>query len=205
MLASLLELGGKNALVAYGDADVERVAEAAVRGMKCVARLACELTRRGFIWAGQSCGSVSRLFLHDSIHDQVVAALLPRISASHQPGDPSDMATTMGPLVSRAQRDKVLSFVESGKSEGAKLVLGGKQPSGPALKRGYFVEPTVFTGPPLSLDDGLTASHRGHLADAIVPRGGLRPRAVGHPLVGRAADVERRQCARGACSSNLPC
>jgi len=130
---TLLELGGKNALVAYGDADVSRVADAAVRGMN-------------FIWSGQSCGSTSRLFLHDSIHDQVVALLPPRIAAAHQPGDPSDMATTMGPLVSRAQRDKVGSFIVSAKAEGATLLCGGSRSTSSALKNGYFVDPTVFTG-----------------------------------------------------------
>ena len=56
------------------------------------------------------------------------------------------MATTMGPLVSRAQRDKVLSFIDSAKAEGATLLCGGSRSIGSALKNGYFVDPTVFTG-----------------------------------------------------------
>jgi betaine-aldehyde dehydrogenase len=128
---ALLELGGKNALVAYPDADLEALVQGAVRGMN-------------FTWAGQSCGSTSRVFLHESIHDEVLARIAARVTLMHRPGDPTDRSTTMGPLVSRAQCDRVLSFIASAREEGARLVLGGGQPDDPALRDGYYVQPTIF-------------------------------------------------------------
>ncbi|MGE4339284.1 MAG: aldehyde dehydrogenase family protein, partial [Pigmentiphaga sp.] len=77
-------------------------------------------------------------------HDQVlekVAALLPQ---RHRPGIPTDPATTMGSLVSRAQLEKVEGFVRTALDEGARLVSGGKRPDNPALANGFFFEPTVF-------------------------------------------------------------
>jgi betaine-aldehyde dehydrogenase len=127
----LLELGGKNALIAYPDADFDKLVDGIIGGMN-------------FTWSGQSCGSTSRVFLHESIHDRVldrVAALLPQ---RHKPGIPTDPATTMGSLVSRAQLEKVQGFVDSATAEGARLVCGGKQPQDPLLKDGFFFEPTVF-------------------------------------------------------------
>jgi len=127
----LLELGGKNALIAYPDADIAKLVAGAVRGMN-------------FTWAGQSCGSTSRVFLHESIHDRVLDGIVQTIARNHKPGLPTDWSTTMGCLVSRAQFDKVMGFIESGRSEGARIVTGGKQPDDPLLAKGFFVEPTVF-------------------------------------------------------------
>ncbi|NBY70786.1 MAG: aldehyde dehydrogenase family protein [Betaproteobacteria bacterium] len=127
----LLELGGKNALIVYPDADLDQVVTGAVKGMN-------------FTWAGQSCGSTSRMFLHDSVYDQVLPRVIQRIQEQHKPGIPTDFATTMGPVVSQAQLDKVLHYIEAGKQDGAKLLLGGKRCTEPHLKEGYFVEPTVF-------------------------------------------------------------
>lgn len=126
-----LELGGKNACVVYPDADLERASTGAVKGMN-------------FTWSGQSCGSTSRLFLHDSIHDEVVAKVLAKIRY-YRPGIPTDMQTTMGAIVSQAQHEKVMRYIEIGKAEGATLACGGKAPDDPALARGWFIEPTVFT------------------------------------------------------------
>ena len=64
--------------------------------------------------------------------------------AQYVPGLPTDYATTMGALISRAQHDKVLGFIASAKEEGARLVCGGKVPDAPALANGFYVEPTVF-------------------------------------------------------------
>jgi betaine-aldehyde dehydrogenase len=127
----LLELGGKNALIAYPDVDLDKLVAGAVAGMN-------------FTWAGQSCGSTSRVFLHESIHDQVLDGMVRRVREKHKPGIPTDWSTTMGPLVSRAQFDKVMSYVASGKEEGARLVTGGRQPDDPRLAGGFFVEPTIF-------------------------------------------------------------
>ena len=127
----LLELGGKNALVAYPDADIEALVKGIVQGMN-------------FTWAGQSCGSTSRVFLHASIHDRVLDAVAALVPQRHKPGLPTDPATTMGSLISRAQLDKVQGFVRGALDEGARLVCGGKQPTDPALAGGYFYEATVF-------------------------------------------------------------
>lgn len=127
-----LELGGKNACIVYADTDIERAINGAVKGMN-------------FTWCGQSCGSTSRLFIHESIHDEVVAGILKKITL-YQPGLPTDMETTMGAIVSRAQQQKILSYIEIAKNEGATLAYGGKVPSAPELQGGFYVEPTVFTG-----------------------------------------------------------
>ncbi|MEI7738526.1 MAG: aldehyde dehydrogenase family protein [Betaproteobacteria bacterium] len=126
-----LELGGKNACVIYPDADLEKAAQAAIDGMN-------------FTWCGQSCGSTSRLFIHSSVYDQVMKMALKRVEF-YRPGLPTDMATTMGCIVSKPQLDKIMSYIDIAKSEGATLVFGGSRPSSPELSRGLFVEPTIFT------------------------------------------------------------
>ncbi|MBN9474517.1 MAG: aldehyde dehydrogenase [Bordetella sp. SCN 67-23] len=127
-----LELGGKNACIVYPDADLERASSGAVAGMN-------------FTWSGQSCGSTSRLFVHESVHDEVVARVLEKI-LHYRPGMPTDPATTMGAIVSQAQLDKIMRYIDIGIGEGATLAYGGKRPRDPELARGFFVEPTVFTG-----------------------------------------------------------
>lgn len=127
----LLELGGKNALIGFPDADIDRLINGVIQGMN-------------FTWAGQSCGSTSRVFLHESIHDVVVDAVARLLPQRHKPGMPVDEKTTMGSLVSRAQLDKVEGFIRSAIDDGARLVCGGKRPDDPALARGFFIEPTVF-------------------------------------------------------------
>jgi len=127
----LLELGGKNALIVYPDADLAKAIAGAVRGMN-------------FTWAGQSCGSTSRLFLHESIHDKVLDGVAKLVNEKHKPGLPTDWSTTMGPLVNRTQFEKVMSYIRWGQEEGARLVTGGKQPLDPKLAKGFFVEPTIF-------------------------------------------------------------
>ena len=128
----LLELGGKNALIAFADADPAGVAEAMIGGMN-------------FAWCGQSCGSTSRAFLHASIHDRVLDEVKNRITA-FRPGRPDDWDTTMGAIISRAQYDRVLSYIASAKEEGAALISGGSSPDAPDLAGGFYIEPTVFSG-----------------------------------------------------------
>ena len=129
---TLLELGGKNAMIIYPDADFDRAVDGAVRGMN-------------FTWCGQSCGSTSRLFLHDSLHDRFVDALVARVKAAHTPGIATDMGTTMGALINRAQYQKTLDYIQRAQRDGAVLVCGGNHPTDPRLAQGFFVEPTVFT------------------------------------------------------------
>ncbi|MDB5650505.1 MAG: aldehyde dehydrogenase [Hyphomicrobiales bacterium] len=128
----LLELGGKNALIAMPDADPDEVAAAVVAGMN-------------FTWCGQSCGSTSRAFIHDSIHDAVVERVKVCVT-EFKPGDPTDPATTMGAIISPVQHAKVMGFIASAIEEGATLIHGGKRPDDPKLASGFFLEPTVFAG-----------------------------------------------------------
>jgi len=126
-----LELGGKNALIAFPDADLERLVDGIVRGMN-------------FHWSsGQSCGSTSRVFLHADIHDAVAEAVAERCRSIRQ-GLPSDPASEMGALIDAAQLGRVTSYVESGKQEGASVLAGGGRPPQPELASGFFLQPTVF-------------------------------------------------------------
>jgi betaine-aldehyde dehydrogenase len=127
---TMLELGGKNALIAYSDADADEVAGAVIGGMN-------------FTWCGQSCGSTSRAFIHETIYDAVIARLKEKIKY-FKPGIPTDPATTMGAIVSKAQFDRVMSFIQASKQEGAELISGGGPPADPALAKGFYIEPTVF-------------------------------------------------------------
>jgi len=97
-----------------------------------------------FTWCGQSCGSTSRLFLHESVYDTVMAKVLERVR-HYKPGIPTRMDTTMGALISRQHLDKVLSYIEIAKEEGATLTYGGQRPEDPELTNGYFIAPTIFT------------------------------------------------------------
>jgi len=126
----LLELGGKNALIAFPDMDPGVVADAMIAGMN-------------FAWCGQSCGSTSRAFVHAAIHDRVIDELKKRITV-FKPGRPDNWNTTMGAIASRAQYERILSFIDKGHAEGATLVCGGKVPDDPALAGGLFIEPTAF-------------------------------------------------------------
>ncbi|SMH32790.1 aldehyde dehydrogenase family protein [Mesorhizobium australicum] len=127
-----LELGGKNPLIAFPDTDPEAIADAAIRGMN-------------FSWQGQSCGSTSRLLLHEDIHDRVLSLVIDKVKAIRL-GDPQDPATGMGPVNSRMQYDKVLAFFEAAKKDGARLMTGGRRPEGAGFERGFWVEPTVYAG-----------------------------------------------------------
>jgi betaine-aldehyde dehydrogenase len=126
-----LELGGKNAMIVFPDADLDKAVEGAVRGMN-------------FMWSqGQSCGSTSRLFLHEDLYDVFMEKLVKRIKEV-KIGLPTDPATEMGCLVSQAQYDKVLRYISYGIEDGAKLVAGGGKPDGKKFETGFFIEPTIF-------------------------------------------------------------
>ncbi|GLH76657.1 NAD/NADP-dependent betaine aldehyde dehydrogenase [Bradyrhizobium sp. SSBR45G] len=128
-----LELGGKNALIAFPDAHIDRLVDGIIRGMN-------------FHWcSGQSCGSTSRVFLHDSIHDEVVARVRARCEAIRQ-GVPTDPQSEMGAIISKTQFDRIMGFIDAARTEGAVLVTGGGRPPAPELANGYFIQPTVFSG-----------------------------------------------------------
>ncbi|KAI9686693.1 MAG: hypothetical protein M1820_010570 [Bogoriella megaspora] len=130
---TLLELGGKNALIAFPDAKIEKLVEGVARGMN-------------FTWAGQSCGSTSRVFLHESIHDDVLRKVVEYVKEKFRPGVPTDMSTTMGPVISEQAQNRILDYVVSAKQEGARLVTGGRKPDtdDEDIKNGFFIEPTIF-------------------------------------------------------------
>jgi acyl-CoA reductase-like NAD-dependent aldehyde dehydrogenase len=125
-----LELGGKNPFIIFPDAPVEKAAAAAVAGMN-------------FSWQGQSCGSTSRLLVHEDIYDRVLEQVT-AMTAAIRVGDPFDAATQMGAINSAAHLAKVEHYVEAGKADGARLVTGGARPQGAAFEKGYWMQPTVF-------------------------------------------------------------
>ncbi len=93
---------------------------------------------------GEVCNAGSRLLVQSSIYDEFVSKFIVKTKSSYSPGDPLDPATTMGPMVTREQQDRVIGYIDVGKAEGAKLEFGGGIPAG--QPQGYFVEPTMFTG-----------------------------------------------------------
>lgn len=123
-----LELGGKNALIAFPDADLDRIVDGAVKGMN-------------FAFAGQSCGSTSRLLAHADIVDDLVERLRARLG-DVVCGDPFADGVTMGPLISAAQRQRVAQHVDEAIEDGARVVSGGSRSDG----AGYFYPPTLLDG-----------------------------------------------------------
>ncbi|MFL5331123.1 MAG: aldehyde dehydrogenase family protein [Gemmataceae bacterium] len=122
-----LELGGKSPNIVFADADMDAAIEGAYFGL--------------FFNQGQCCCAGSRLFVEEKVHDQLVDKLIAN-AKNQKLGDPMDPDVTQGPQVSQEQMERILGYVDSGKTEGAKCVVGGKRFG----DRGYYVEPTVFTG-----------------------------------------------------------
>ncbi|MEU7305772.1 aldehyde dehydrogenase family protein [Streptomyces sp. NPDC007206] len=127
-----LELGGKSANVVLEDADLEQAVNAGIED--------------AFRNSGQVCGGLTRMLVPRSRLAQAEEIAAARV-ARYVLGDPFDADTTLGPVVSGTQRDRVRTLIRAGVDEGARLIAGGaEQPEG--LDRGYFVKPTVFTGTP---------------------------------------------------------
>lgn len=124
------ELGGKAAVIVFPDTAVPSAVAATLFA--------------SFIASGQTCVQGSRLLVHRSIHDEVVAELVRR-AGNIRLGDPQLAETQMGPLVSQKQRDLVESYVRIGVEEGAHLAFGGARPQGDAFAKGYYLQPTIFT------------------------------------------------------------
>ena len=121
-----LELGGKSPNVIMDDADLDYAIGQSQMGV--------------FYNQGQACLSGSRVFVHEKIYDEFVERTV-SCASKRKIGDPLDPSTEHGPQIDELQMNKVLGYIESGKQEGAKLLLGGKRWG----KRGYFIEPTVFS------------------------------------------------------------
>jgi betaine-aldehyde dehydrogenase len=122
-----LELGGKSAAIVCDDADLAAVIP--------------QIVGAGTMNNGQACVAQTRVLLPRSRYKDGVEALAAAVGGL-KIGDPSDMATQIGPLVADRQRDRVLGYIEKGKSEGARCVVGGGRPK--EFKKGWFVEPTLF-------------------------------------------------------------
>jgi acyl-CoA reductase-like NAD-dependent aldehyde dehydrogenase len=133
----VLELGGKSANIVRADGDLDGAVRSALAGMTT--------------HAGQGCSLLTRTLVHESVHDELVDRLSAAL-ADVRVGDPADPATTMGPLISAAQRDKVEKLIQVGEEEGARIVCGGRRPAG--LDKGYFLEPTLFA----AVDNAMTVA-----------------------------------------------
>lgn len=124
-----LELGGNDAAIVLSDADIENIARKLFMG--------------AFFRTGQICVAIKRLYVHEAIHDALVARLKV-IAESNVLGDPFDPATTMGPISNRAQFERVKDLVERSMAMGGTVVTGGA----PLVRRGYFYPPTLLTDLP---------------------------------------------------------
>ncbi len=127
-----LELGGKNPIIIFPDADPQKAAATVVKAMN--------MNRQG-----QSCSSTSRVLVHESLHDLVRDELV-NVAAAIPIGFPWLEGAEMGPLVSQQQYDRVLRYIDCGHEDGAVLLTGGRPPEDPELEKGFFVAPTVFDG-----------------------------------------------------------
>ena len=131
-----LELGGKSAAIVLDDADPAAVAQ----GVRVA----------GLMNSGQACVAQTRVLVPASRHDEMVEALAAMVTEIPV-GDPTERTTEIGPLVARRQQERVRGYIESGRREGARLVVGGTDlPAG--VDRGWYVRPTLFAG----VDNGMT-------------------------------------------------
>ncbi|MEW6442489.1 MAG: aldehyde dehydrogenase family protein [bacterium] len=130
-----LELGGKSASIFLDDVDVDLAVDASIWGC--------------FLNAGQICYATSRVLVPEGWHDAFVKKLVEKVRRI-KVGDPMQGDTMMGPLISESQRRSVESYIAVGQKEGARLACGGGRPAG--VRRGYYLEPTVFT----DVDNGMT-------------------------------------------------
>ncbi len=124
-----LELGGKNPNIVFADCDLQMAIDGALFG--------------AFANQGEVCSSGSRLIVERSIHQKIVAGMLKKIP-NIKLGHGLDDGVKMGPLISPAHREKVENYIKIGIDEGAKLICGGKRPTGEEFENGNFLEPTIF-------------------------------------------------------------
>lgn len=128
-----LELGGKSPMIVMPDADMDRVVAGAITGMR-------------FTRQGQSCTASSRIFVHDSLHDEFVRRLKEKVDAMVM-GDPLDENTDIGTIISPQQMERVQSYIKLGnETPGVEAHVCSKMPEDPRLKDGLYVQPVIFTG-----------------------------------------------------------
>lgn len=126
-----LELGGKNPLIVFDDADINFAVDLTIKGMR-------------FDTKGESCSSPSRILVHKKLHDKYLETLITEVKKIPV-GLPWIDTNVVGPVVSKKQFDSVHRFIQSGIKEGAKLELGGDSPKSEDLKDGFFINPTIFS------------------------------------------------------------
>ena len=126
-----LELGGKSPNIVFADANLDDAINGAISGI--------------FAATGQTCIAGSRLLLHESIHDAFLERMV-ALASTAKMGDPMNSATQIGPVTTKPQFEKVLSYIEIAKQEGATLLMGGERAQRPDCGSGRFVEPTIFAG-----------------------------------------------------------
>ena len=127
-----LELGGKNPIVVLPDADLDLAIEGALQGMN-------------LNFQGQSCGSTSRLLVHESLHADFVERLRARLD-DVRVGLPADDDTQMGAMINQGQLEKVEGYIRLGREDGFRLVTGGTRPPESELANGFFIRPALFDG-----------------------------------------------------------
>jgi acyl-CoA reductase-like NAD-dependent aldehyde dehydrogenase len=125
-----MELGGKSAQIVFADANLDNAVKGVVSGI--------------FAATGQTCVAGSRALVHRSIHDEFVERFL-TLARTARMGDPLEETTQVGPITTKPQYAKVLSYIEIAKQQGARVMLGGGPATRPECGDGWFVEPTVFT------------------------------------------------------------
>ncbi|HJM52301.1 MAG TPA: aldehyde dehydrogenase [Alphaproteobacteria bacterium] len=126
-----MELGGKSPNIVFDDCFVDDTVKGVISGI--------------FAATGQTCIAGSRLLLQRSIHDQFVDKLV-AFAKTARMGDPASLETQVGPVTTIPQYEKVLSYIDVAKGEGAETALGGAKATRPECGEGWFVEPTIFTG-----------------------------------------------------------
>lgn len=124
-----MELGGKSPLIVFDDAKLDNAVSAAMLA--------------NFYTQGEVCTNGTRVFVHDAIYDEFIEQLAHRTNKLVV-GDPADMSTQIGALISGEHMEKVLGFIQAGKESGARLICGGERETGNGLDKGYFVQPTIF-------------------------------------------------------------
>ncbi|MFM1800769.1 MAG: hypothetical protein RJA81_121 [Planctomycetota bacterium] len=129
------ELGGKSPNIVFADADVDAALDGAILGL--------------YLNQGQCCCAGSRLFVEDRLYDEFVEKLSIR-AKKRKLGDPFDPATEQGPQVDLAQYEKIMSYIEKGKSQGARCVAGGSRFG----DKGFFIQPTIFA----DVQDGMAVA-----------------------------------------------
>ena len=128
-----LELGGKSPMIVMGDADLAKAVDGAIAGMR-------------FTRQGQSCSAASRIFVHETIHDEFVERLRRRVD-SMKMGDPLDETTDIGTIISQQQYQKVIEYIRIGETTpGMKAIPCSHLPDDQRLKQGLFVRPVIFVG-----------------------------------------------------------